>query len=67
MNTFVMNSKIYIFHSTGNTWLNFYFFNFSYINKIILVPILTNIVPHTKAKLIINISSIKITEVVNSD
>jgi hypothetical protein len=42
-------------------------FQFLHANKFILKLLLTIIVPHAKAKLIINISSIKTTEVVNSD
>jgi hypothetical protein len=42
-------------------------FQFLHANKFILKLLLTIIVPHTKVKLIINISSINTTEVVNSD
>jgi hypothetical protein len=46
------------------TWCLFQFLD---ANQFILKLLLTIIVTHTKVKLIINISSIKITEVVNSD
>jgi hypothetical protein len=42
-------------------------FQFLHANKFILKLLLTIIVPHTKAKLIINISSMKITKLVNID
>jgi hypothetical protein len=42
-------------------------FQFLHANKFILKLLLTIIVPHTKVKLIINISSMKIAAVVTSD
>ena len=64
MNTFVVNSKTYIFIRLKIRGLGFLFL---YANKCTLKILLTIIVPHTKAKLIINISSMKITKLVNSD
>jgi hypothetical protein len=65
MNTFIMTCKIYIFISLRIRGL--LFIPLSYINKIIFKPLLTNIFPCAKAKLIINVSSMKITKLVNSD
>ena len=66
MNTFIMNSKIYTF-SIRSEICGLIPISISYITKITLISILTNIAPHTKTKLIINISSMKITKLVNSD
>jgi hypothetical protein len=65
MNTFIMPSKIYIF--IWSKICGLLFLLLSYINKIILIPILTNTIPCVKAKLIVNVSSMKITKLVNSD
>jgi hypothetical protein len=65
MNTFIMTSKIYI--SIRPKIRDLLLLLLSYINKIILKSILTNIVPCANAKLIVNVSSIKITKLGNSD
>jgi 5'(3')-deoxyribonucleotidase len=59
MNSFIMNSKSLYFHSTENTWLNSYF-NFLYHQSY------TYINANQLVKLIIIISSMKITKLVNS-
>jgi hypothetical protein len=56
MNTFTMTSKTYIL--IGPKIRGLLFIPLSYINKIILIPILTSIIPCAKAKLIVNVSSI---------
>jgi hypothetical protein len=67
MNTFIRNSKnLYIF-SFDRKYMTWCLFQFLHANKFILKLLLTIIVPHTKVKLIINISSMKITKLVNSD
>jgi hypothetical protein len=65
MNTFTMTSKTYIL--IGPKIRGLLFIPLSYINKIILIPILTSIIPCAKAKLIVNISSLSNTKLVNSD
>jgi hypothetical protein len=55
MNTFIMTRKTYILISLKIRGLVFLLL--SYINKIILKSLLTNIVRCAKAKLIVNISS----------
>jgi hypothetical protein len=67
MNSFIMNSKIYIYFHSTRKYMTWCLFQFLHANKFILKLLLTIIVSHTKAKLIINISSMKTTEVVNSD
>jgi hypothetical protein len=67
MNTFTMNSKIYIYFHSTRKYMTWCLFQFLHANKFILKLLLTIIVPQTKAKLIINISSMKTTKVVNSD
>jgi hypothetical protein len=56
MNTFIMTNKTYILLIEPKI-CGLLFIPLSYINKIILIPILTNIVPCAKAKLIVNVSS----------
>jgi Ni,Fe-hydrogenase I large subunit len=62
---FIVTRKIYIFIGPRICGLGFLLI--LYANKFTLKILLTIIVPHNQAKLIINISSMKTTEVVNSD
>jgi hypothetical protein len=67
MTTFIMNSKIYTFFIRPKI-RGLVSISISYIHKFTLKILLTIIVPHTlKPNSILNISSTKTTEVINSD